>query len=103
LCLTIDGCVYRPIEVKIIDMPVEYHMFFGKTYTRFKTAYLVKFDARDIAGNYLITSGARSLELWFTSADRRVKMEWCFDEHGRVIYNDIKQPDVLAYDLSCNG
>lgn len=100
ICLKIDGCVYRPIEVKIIDLLPEYVMFFGKTHTRFKTEYLIKFDAQDMAGNHPMC-GAHCLELWFTSADRRVKLVWSLDGQGNVVCKEIKH-DALAYDLPYN-
>ncbi len=101
ICLKIDGCVYRPIEIKIVDLLPEYCMFFGKTHTKFKTPYLVRFDARDIAGRSLIASGTRSIELWLTRVDRKITLLWCLDGQGRVLRRRLDHPDVLAYDLDC--
>jgi hypothetical protein len=101
LCLKINGNMYRPIEIKIIDLLPEYCMFFDKYYTRFKTPYLVRFDARDISDHSLIHAGIRSIELHFNRADRRAVMIWCLDNQGRVIRQRLNHPNRLAYDLDC--
>lgn len=102
ICLQVGDCAYRPIEVKLVEMSPEYVMFYGKIYTRFKTAYMIKFDANDIAGNPIFARGIPSFALLFTSADRRIKLVWCLDGNGNVILRDMNHPDVLAYDIWCH-
>ena len=63
--------------------------------------YLVRFDARDIAGRSLIASGTRSIELWLTRVDRKITLLWCLDGQGRVLRRRLDHPDVIAYDLDC--
>src|SRR3989338_5812031 len=44
LYLDIDGQRYKPVEVKQIDVPVQYRMFFDKRFSNHKLAYEIKFD-----------------------------------------------------------
>lgn len=43
LFLMLDGREYYPFEVKEIDLPYEYQVFFGDRWNRFKVPYLVRF------------------------------------------------------------
>jgi hypothetical protein len=103
VCLQIGQCLYRPIEIKLLDsLAPEYITFFGKNYTRFKTLYQVRFDARDIQGHYLIHGGVDQFTMWFNRVDRKVSMTWCIDGSGNVIRQNSNDPSVLAYDLQCD-
>lgn len=80
--LNIEGCLYNPTEIKTVEMPIEYQAFFGKLYNRFKTAYLVKFDAKDIQGNCLLYPGIHSIKLCFRKLSRQGCLVWNFDDRG---------------------
>ena len=102
MCLKIGQHVFKPIEIKVVELPPEYIMFFGKTYNRFKTPYLVKFDAQEINGSPLLAGHTGSLQMIFSRTDRKAYLTWCLNSCGRVIRKDLsKNSDVLAYDLDC--
>jgi len=61
---------------------LEYQSFFGRLYNRFKTAYLVKFDAKDIQGNCLLCSDADAIKLCFRKLGRQAFLTWNLDEQG---------------------
>jgi len=101
MCLKIDDNMYRPIEIKVVELQPEYCMFFDRYFNRFKIPYLVRFDACDVSGQSLIHNGTRSIELHFNRADRRAVMLWCLDGQGDVICQRLHHPNRLAYDLDC--
>lgn len=76
LLLEIDGEMYNSIEIKQVDLPEEYKSFFGKKYNRFKTAYHVKFDAKDIDEEIIIDKDTRLVELHFRSIDKHATLSW---------------------------
>lgn len=102
VCLCVNGMVYKPVELKIVDpFDPEYMFFFGKRYTRFKKVYIVRFDARDIHGNPLIHSGTEELVLEFSRINKKTELVWCLTRSGDVVYQDITNPNILAYPLHC--
>lgn len=102
VCLSLGGRLYSPLEIAEVQLPPEYMLFFGKTYTRFKSSFLVKFSANDESGESLLKLGICHIDLVFSRPDRKVYLTWCLDAHGRVIRRDVKKdPDVLFYDLEC--
>lgn len=78
ILLEIDGEMYHPIEIKEVDLPYEYQSFFGKKFNRFKTVYLVKFDAKDIDDEKIIDKQTQLVELHFRSIDKHVTLAWEF-------------------------
>jgi hypothetical protein len=83
LFLQINGKNYSPIEVKTVELSPEYICLFGKKYNRFKVAYSVKFDAKDIDDIPLITASTDEMKLYFRSTTKEVVFVW-----------DIPQPMV---------
>ena len=71
-----DTTVIVPTDIKQIDLPNEYKFFFGKHYTRFKVAYRVLFDAKDLEDRCLIDETTQILNLVVRSVDREVSMKW---------------------------
>ena len=67
---------YFPIEVKCVDLPLVYIEFFGKKYDRFKVAYSIKFDAKDIEDKSLITEDVEMISLYFRSVHKETKLSW---------------------------
>ena len=76
LFLVIDGKNYSPIEIKAIEIAPEYMYIFGKKCNRFKVPYSVKFDAKDINDNFLITPETKKITLCFRSIDAQVTLVW---------------------------
>lgn len=74
--LKVDDQAYQPVEIKYIDFNPEYRMFFGKSFNRFKTPYQVKFGAKDIDCNPIITQDTQTIELFFRSVKKEVKLTW---------------------------
>jgi hypothetical protein len=76
LFLTIDDKNYAPIEVKAIELAPEYMYIFGKRYNRFKVPYSVKFDAKDINDQFLITDETQKITLHCRSLKAEVIFIW---------------------------
>jgi len=76
LFLTIDDKNYSPIEIKTIELAPEYMHIFGKKYNRFKVPYSVKFDAKDINDNFLITPETKNITLYCRSLKAEVTFVW---------------------------
>lgn len=85
LILKVNDAEYVPLEVKKIELPHEYRIFFGDKFTRFKEPYIVKFNAKDVDENFIITSQAKKIELLFRAVDRRVVLCWELDAKGNVV------------------
>lgn len=100
-CLIIDNKRYDPLDITQVELPPEYALFFGKTYTRFKNTFFVRFPAQTAEGP-IIKSDVSQFALVFSRADRKVYLTWFLDKRGNVIRMDVKKdPDVLFYDLEC--
>lgn len=67
LFLRINDKNYSPIELKTVELSPEYMCLFGKKFNRFKVAYSVKFDAKDIEEMPLITENTKEMKLFFRS------------------------------------
>src|SRR5438477_11396522 len=76
LFLQINEKNYTPIEVKTVELYPEYLCFFGKKWNRFKVAYSVKFDAKDIEDISLITKSTHEMKLYFRSTTHQVVVSW---------------------------
>ncbi|HEB41953.1 MAG TPA: hypothetical protein ENI08_02965 [Candidatus Dependentiae bacterium] len=84
LFLNINNNNYLATEIKSIDLVPEYIEFFGKKFTRFKVAYQVKFDAKDIEDNLLFSSDVDQFSLYFRSVDKGAELTWQLVEN-RVV------------------
>ena len=76
LFLNIDGKHYAPIEIKAVELSPEYIYIFGKKYNRFKVPYSVKFDAKDINDQFLITPETKNITLYCRSLNSEVTFVW---------------------------
>lgn len=72
-----NGQLIAPVERKMIKLDPEYSSFFSQVLTPFKTAYLVKFNARDINNVPLLNSTTQTLSLIFRSVNREANLTWC--------------------------
>lgn len=79
LFLKIDDKNYAPIEIKTADLAPEYKYIFGKKYNRFKESYSVKFDAKDINDQFLITPETQKITLYCRSLKSEVTFEWIIE------------------------
>jgi len=80
LSLEINDTTYLPIEVKVIDLNPEYEAIFGNKFSRFKNAYLVRFDAKNIQERPLITTDTHEINLYFRSTKKEVILTWAVHE-----------------------
>ncbi len=80
LFLNIDDKNYAPIEIKSIDLAPEYMYIFGKKYNRFKVPYSVKFDAKDINDQFLITPETKNITLYCRSLKSEVTFTWMINQ-----------------------
>ena len=96
--LKLNDAVYHPVETKYIDLCPEFQSFFGKVYNRFKQSYQVKFDARDVDGQSLITPETTSIQLYFRSVKKEVHLTWNIDATGEfpVLKEATKEKIVRA-------
>jgi len=76
LFLTIDDKHYAPIEIKSVELSPEYMYIFGKKYNRFKVPYSVKFDAKDINDQFLVTPETKNITLHCRSLSAEVTFVW---------------------------
>lgn len=76
LFLVIDDKHYAPIEIKSVELSPEYMYIFGKIYNRFKVPYSVKFDAKDINDEFLITPETKKITLYGRSINSEVTFVW---------------------------
>jgi hypothetical protein len=76
LFLTIDNKHYTPIEIKSVELSPEYMYIFGKKYNRFKVPYSVKFDAKDINDQFLVTPETKNITLHCRSLSAEVTFVW---------------------------
>jgi len=91
--LRIDCKNYRPIEMKLVDLLPEYKYIFGDKFNKFKYAYLVLFDAKDVEEHCLIHEQITGIRLVFRSVERETALVWCVDYEGNVI-RDCKKGEV---------
>jgi hypothetical protein len=80
--LHIAGKDLMPAELKVVEMPAEYTILFGNKFSRFKTAYSVKFNTRDIEEDPVITQDSENMKLIFRSYDKEVMLSWDFHKKG---------------------
>jgi hypothetical protein len=71
-----DTSFFAPIEIKQVEILPVYRAYFGEKAMRFKSVYQIKFDARDVNDNALITSSTQQLVLYFRSIKQEVKIVW---------------------------
>lgn len=76
LYLNINGRSYQPQEIKEIELPYEYQIFFGNQWNRFKVPYLVRFNANDEEDMPLITLKTEEFALHVRSAHKEHAFVW---------------------------
>jgi hypothetical protein len=82
LFLQIGDCRVYPIEIREIDPEPEYKAFLGKHFNRFRTAYLVRFPAKDDQGRVFLHGGIEAFTLYARSFSKNIMFVW--DVHSEI-------------------
>lgn len=86
LYLGVDGTLYTPTEIKVVDLDIVYQSFFGKRFNQFKVAYRVKFDAQDADEQLIINTETRRMTLFIRSLCKEISLNWDIASNGKVIF-----------------
>jgi hypothetical protein len=78
--LHINGSIYHPVSSTVVDLNPEYIFLLRKIWSRFKTVYLVTFDAHDRVGNQLMQPTTNSMELMLRTEDRWTAVRWDLEQ-----------------------
>lgn len=76
LTMLVDGKEYVPSDVRSVNLASEYQHFFGIHWSQFKSAYKVRFDARDQDGNEILPFGPHRVVIKLSSAVYEARLEW---------------------------
>jgi hypothetical protein len=71
--LIVGGKRYLPETIKVVDIPLEYQMFFAEHLNLFSNVYLVRFAAKDSQNNYIFPQDKCSAVIDFCSPRYRVQ------------------------------
>lgn len=74
--LEVDGNRYQPIDNKMVELPYEYQVFFGKAWSRFKDPYQIRFGLRDVQDLPIITAQTKKIALHIRSAGKEHALTW---------------------------
>jgi len=80
--LRIGDYNFMPTEFRSIELSSEYKSIFGKKFNRFKTAYIVRFNAKDIEDKPIILPGTNFISLVFRTVDKEAVQSWHIDKQG---------------------
>ena len=84
--LEIDGKKQLPFSLKLVEIPAQYQMMFGKNFTKHKQAYHLQFDRKDGNGNDLLSSGhEHDIKIVFSSSSHFSSIKWMVDTEGNLI------------------
>lgn len=83
--LSINDKNYSPIEIKSVELTPEYIFILGKKYNRFRVPYSIKFDARTIEDEPLITENTKTISLCFRSVNREAIMTWNISPNEMIV------------------
>ena len=91
LFLQVGNRSFAAKEIKQIDLCPEYKAFFGKKFNRYKIAYRVKFDAKDVDESPLIKKDTYEMSLRFMSMKKETTLSWNVGADCKCV-----QPTVTA-------
>lgn len=77
--LEVEGRIYQPVELALVELDTLYQRLFGRYFTLFKVPYAIKFRNADAEGNDIITKKTHTISLVARSVEKEGKMTWCFD------------------------
>ncbi len=76
ILLKIGSHFFIPTEFKKVELSPEYKFIFGKKHTRFKTAYILRFNAKDIEDQPLINTKTDEIKLVFKTTKKEAFQAW---------------------------
>lgn len=88
--LQIDDQEYHPFEVKEIELPYEYQLFFGKGWNRFKVPYIVRFHSEDEDKKPLLADDAKRIAFIARSAQKEHAFVWQLQNDEPTVKERIK-------------
>ena len=96
MVLKSNNQIYYPAEIKYVDLNPEYKLFFGPLMSRFKNVYQVRFDAKDVEGQPIVTPFSKDIQLCFRSTKKDVALLWqlAFNDGLLVVRKD-KKPYIV--------
>jgi len=74
--LRVDGNCFAPTEFKKVELSPEYKLMFGKKMNRFKIAYVLRYNAKDIEDRLLIQSSTKMVDLVFRTTKKEIVQSW---------------------------
>jgi hypothetical protein len=77
--LDIDGCTIMPSEIKKVEIPLDYLLFFGQQYSHFKVPYLLTFELNNVPVD---PAEASCMKLIFRSSIKEAELVWNIDDIG---------------------
>ena len=91
--LDVDGALYFPLEIKEVELPYEYQIFFGKKWNRFKVPYIVRFYAFNEKEEPIVSDTSAQLSLVFRSAQKEHDFVWQMqpEEEKIILYKQRHQ------------
>lgn len=90
--LEINGKTYAPTDVKTVELPAEYQMFFGRLLTKHKRPYEVRFDRKDPDGNDILAH-AQTFKLYFSGPRHYSSVIWEVDSANKAIHETEPEHD----------
>ncbi len=93
--LQVNGVRYYPIEIKVVELPYEYQIFFGTHWNTFKEPYRVRFIARDADDNTIINADTKSMQLYFRSPQKEHPLLWKLTNELEPVEEIIPNPRGL--------
>ncbi len=91
LFLLIDGREYYPFEIKEVELPYEYQLFFGNRWNRFKVPYIVRFKAIT-DDDPLLQEETNYMELIARSGQKEHVFVWKVSNEPLLRESERKQP-----------
>ena len=82
--LRIGDYNFMPTEFRSIELSSEYKSIFGKKFNRFKNAYIVRFNAKDIEDRSIIQPDTDTISLVFRTINKEAVQSWQIDKQGVV-------------------
>ena len=93
--LKVDGAVYLPLSIKVVELDLEYKALFGKRHTRFKESYAVTFAAKDLQDQFVINKDTAMIELCFRSTIKEGSLVWHLYGNHHVALSPEKERELL--------
>ena len=93
--LQVDGVRYHPVEIKVIELPYEYQIFFGSHWNSFKEPYRIRFIAQDTDEKPILTPITKEIQLYFRSSKKEHPLVWKLTDEPAPVKEVIPHPRGL--------